>query len=154
MKQALSRRRFLRSSAAAGIGLTILPAGLVRGYAANEKLGVALVGLSGRGSWFVETIPRIDENVVALCDVNQQRAAEAFKKFPDVPKFQDFRQMLAEKGKQIDAVFVVTPDNTHAVISAAAMRAGKHVYCEKPLTHDVAEAEAALRRQYRPGWSL
>jgi predicted dehydrogenase len=76
---------------AAGAALTILPAASARGYAANEKLNVALVGVSGRGSWFVETIPRIGENVVALCDVNQQRAAEAFKRFPDVPKFEDFR---------------------------------------------------------------
>lgn len=142
MNQPISRRRFLRSSAAAGIAFTIVPAGLVRGYAANEKLGVALVGLSGRGSWFVETAPRIGTDVVALCDVNQRRAAEAFKKFPGVPQFEDFRKMLDERNKQIDAVFVATPDNTHAVISAAAMRAGKHVYCEKPLTHDVAEARA------------
>jgi hypothetical protein len=140
MTQHISRRRFLGSSAAAAIGLTMVPARLVHGYAANEKLGVALVGLSGRGGWFVETVPRIGENVVALCDVNQQRAAAAFKMFPNVPKFQDFRKMLSEMGKQIDAVFVATPDNTHAVITAAAMRAGKHVYCEKPLTHDVAEA--------------
>jgi len=142
MKQRISRRRFLRSSGAAGIAFTVVPAGLVRGYAANEKLGVALVGVSGRGGWVVETAPRIGTDVVALCDVNQRRAAEAFKQFPGVPKFQDFRQMLAERDKQIDAVFVATPDNTHAVISAAAMRAGKHVYCEKPLTHDVAEARA------------
>lgn len=142
MKQRISRRRFLRSSAAAGIAFTIVPAGLVRAYAANDKLGVALVGVSGRGSWFVETAPRIGTDVVALCDVNQRRAAEAFKRFPGVPQFQDFRKMLDERDKQIEAVFVATPDNTHAVISAAAMRAGKHVYCEKPLTHDVAEARA------------
>ncbi len=138
-----SRRDFLRRAALGGAGLVILSnSRSARAYAANEKLGVALVGLSGRGQWFVETVPRIGENVVALCDVNQKRAAEAFAKFPDVPKFQDFRKMLAERGKQIDAVFVATPDNTHAVIAAAAMRAGKHVYCEKPLTHDVAEARA------------
>jgi len=142
MSARVSRRRFLGSSAALGAGLTILPGGLVRGYAANERLGVALVGLSGRGQWFVETVPHIGENVVALCDVNQRRAAGAFARFPEVPKFQDFRKMLAEKGKQIDAVFVSTPDHTHAVVCAAAMRSGKHVYCEKPLTHDVAEARA------------
>jgi hypothetical protein len=142
MRRLISRRSFLGRTAAIGAGLTILPAGLVHGYAANEKLGVALVGLSGRGQWFVETVPRIGENVVALCDVNQKRSAAAFQKFPNVPKYRDFRKMLAERQKQIDAVFVATPDHTHAVISAAAMRAGKHVYCEKPLTHDVAEARA------------
>ncbi len=78
-------------------------------------------------------------------------AADAFRKFPDVPKFQDFRVMLDEAHQQIDAVFVATPDNTHAVIAAAAMRAGKHVYCEKPLTHNVAEARELrnIARQQR-----
>ena len=109
------------------------------------------MGLSGRGQWFVETVPRIGEDVVALCDVNQRRAADAFKKFPGVRQFKDFRKMLDEMEKQIDAVFVATPDNTHAVISAGAMRAGKHVYCEKPLTHDVAEARALRQLARRQG---
>jgi D-arabinose 1-dehydrogenase-like Zn-dependent alcohol dehydrogenase len=143
MDKRIQRRNFLGCAAAGAAGLTILGhSRLARAYSANQKLGVALVGVSGRGSWFVETAPRIGTEVVALCDVNQRRAAEAFKKFPGVPQFQDFRKMLADRDKQIDAVFVATPDNTHAVISAAAMRAGKHVYCEKPLTHDVAEARA------------
>jgi hypothetical protein len=146
-----TRRNFLRGTALGGAGLVILSnSRSARGYAANEKLNIALVGLAGRGSWFVETIPRIGENVTALCDVNEKRAAEAFQKFPGVPKYQDFRKMLAEKDKQIDAVIVATPDNTHALITAAAMRAGKHVYCEKPLTHDVAEARAVreIARRY------
>jgi hypothetical protein len=136
------RRRFLQAIGAGASLLVLRDSRSARGYYANQKLGVALVGVSGRGSWFVQTAPRIGTDVVAMCDVNQRRAAEAFGKFPDVPKFQDFRQMLADQDKRIDAVFVSTPDNTHAVISAAAMRAGKHVYCEKPLTHDVAEARA------------
>lgn len=143
MDKRIQRRSFLGWATAGAAGLTILGnSRSARAYYANQKLGVALVGVSGRGSWFVETAPRIGTEVVALCDVNQRRAAEAFKKFSGVPQFQDFRKMLAERDKQIDAVFVATPDNTHAVISAAAMRAGKHVYCEKPLTHDVAEARA------------
>ncbi|MCR4414657.1 MAG: Gfo/Idh/MocA family oxidoreductase [Thermoguttaceae bacterium] len=143
MHSQLHRREWLRAVAAGGASLTVLrDSRSAWGYFANEKLGVALVGLSGRGQWFVETVPRIGEEVVALCDVNQKRAAGAFQRFPDVPKFQDFRKMLTEQGKRIDAVFIATPDNTHAVIAAAAMGAGKHVYCEKPLTHDVAEARA------------
>ncbi|MHB0961148.1 MAG: Gfo/Idh/MocA family protein [Pirellulaceae bacterium] len=143
MNSKIHRRDWLRTTAAAGASLIVLrDSRSARGYFANEKLGVALVGLSGRGAWFVETIPRIGEDVVALCDVNQKRSAEAFQRFPTVPKFRDFRTMLDERGEQIDALFVATPDHTHAVISAAAMRAGKHVYCEKPLTHDVGEARA------------
>lgn len=129
MRSRIRRREWLRNVAVAGASFIVLrDSRSARGYFANEKLGVALVGLSGRGGWFVETVPRIGENVVALCDVNERRAAEAFKMFPDVPKFQDFRQMLAEQDQRIDAVIVATPDHTHAVISAAAMRAGKHAY--------------------------
>ena len=96
-------------------------------------------------------MPRIGEEVVALCDVNDNRAAAAYAQFPGVPKYQDFRRMLAEQGSRIDAVIVATPDHTHAVIAAAAMRAGKHVYCEKPLTHDVFESRElrAIARQQR-----
>jgi hypothetical protein len=148
----MHRRDWLRAAAAGGASLVVLrDSRSARGYFANEKLGAALVGLSGRGQWFVETMPRIGEDVVALCDVNQRRAADAFKKFPGVRQFKDFRKMLDEMEKQIDAVFVATPDNTHAVISAAAMRAGKHVYCEKPLTHDVAEARALRQLARRQG---
>jgi hypothetical protein len=148
----MHRRDWLRAAAAGGASLVVLrDSRSARGYFANEKLGAALVGLSGRGQWFVETVPRIGEDVVALCDVNQRRAADAFKKFPGVRQFKDFRKMLDEMEKQIDAVFVATPDNTHAVISAAAMRAGKHVYCEKPLTHDVAEARALRQLARRQG---
>jgi len=107
MDKRIHRRSFLGCATAGAAGLTILGnSRSARAYYANQKLGVALVGVSGRGSWFVETAPRIGTEVVALCDVNQRRAAEAFNKFPGVPQFQDFRKMLAERDKQIDAVFV------------------------------------------------
>ncbi len=148
----MHRRDWLRAAAAGGASLVVLrDSRSARGYFANEKLGAALVGLSGRGQWFVETVPRIGEDVVALCDVNQSRAADAFKKFPGVRQFKDFRKMLDGMEKQIDAVFVATPDNTHAVISAGAMRAGKHVYCEKPLTHDIDEARQMTLAARSPG---
>jgi hypothetical protein len=182
MKQQFSRRRFLASSAAVGVGLTVLPASLVRGYAANERVNVALVGVGGRGTWFVDTIPRM-ENVVAVCDVNDQRVAEAFKHWEEgasryaassqdwerrvaaqfqrlgqaKPKtYRDFRKMLGELEKFIDAVVVATPDHTHAVVSAAAMRAGKHVFCEKPLTRTLHESRALreLARKQRVATSM
>jgi len=139
----MNRRRFLRNTALSGSGLLILRNSASAGtYQANEKVNVALIGVSGRGSWFVRAIPEVGQNVVALCDANERRAAEAFAKFPQARKYRDFRKMLDEMGKQIDAVTVATPDNTHAIISMTAMKAGKHVLCEKPLTHDVAEARA------------
>jgi hypothetical protein len=139
----MSRRSFLRNTASGGLGLLILRnSASAATYQANEKLNVALVGVSGRGSWFVRVVPELRENVVAMCDANERRAAEAFAKFPQAKKYSDFRKMLDEMGKQIDAVTVATPDNTHAIITMTAMKAGKHVLCEKPLTHDVFEARA------------
>jgi len=141
----LTRRRFLASQvdlAIGAAGVTLLKnAESVYSYEANQKLNIALVGVSGRGSWFVQAIPQIQENVAALCDANERRAKPAFEQFPNVPKFRDFRQMFDKIGKSLDAVVVAVPDHNHAVISNTAIGLGKHVYCEKPLTHDVWEAK-------------
>jgi len=140
-QKGVSRRQFL-SAAAVGGGLIVLPAKLVRGYAANEKVSVALVGVGGRGQWFVDTIPRM-QPVVAICDVNDEKIAAALKHWERPPKVHhDFRKMLDEMAGSIDAVVVATPDHSHAVVSAAAIRAGKHVFCEKPLTRTVHESRA------------
>ncbi|MCS7239074.1 MAG: Gfo/Idh/MocA family oxidoreductase [Thermoguttaceae bacterium] len=177
----ISRRCLLRATAS-GVGLgglapLFLPAKTVFGTQANARLRVALVGVGGRGRWFVETIPRM-EDVVALCDVNEVRIDEAFRFWEERasawenspqpwereaaaiyrrhlknrPKtFVDFRKMFAEMSDGIDAAVVATPDHTHAVASAAAIRAGKHVFCEKPLTRTVHESRALrdLARKFR-----
>jgi predicted dehydrogenase len=141
MKIKTTRRRFLKSTLVGGGGLLILrDSRSARGYAANQKLNMALVGVGGRGKWFVNTIPKLGENVVALCDVNEEKAAEAFQKFPNVPKYHDYREMLEKMEKEIDAVIIATPDHSHAPCSVMAMKMGKHVYCEKPLTHGVHES--------------
>lgn len=146
MKLNIKRRNFLITAAKSGLGLVILRDSLsARTYQVNEKLNVAIVGCGGRGMWFVSNIKNWKQNLVAMCDVDEQKAAEAFKMFPKVPKFQDFRKMLDEVDRQIDAVIVSTPDHTHAVISVRSMRMGKHVFCEKPLAHNVYEAR--LMRQ-------
>lgn len=141
MRTRTDRREFLKGTAAAGAGVWIARnRARAESRSPNEKLNIALVGVDGRGKWFVDTLPRLGENVVALCDVDDERSAEAFARLPQAQRFSDFRVMLDKMHKQIDAVLVATPDHTHAVIAAAAMKAGKHVYCEKPLTHDVYEA--------------
>jgi hypothetical protein len=141
MKATLSRRAFLRHSTQAGAGLLFLPSlQSVRGAPANNRLNVALIGVGGRGEWFVDTMPSM-ANVVAMCDVNEARAGKSFQKLPQVKKFTDFRRMLDEM-KEIEAVVIATPDHTHATIAATAMRMGKHVYCEKPLTRTIHEARA------------
>ncbi len=136
----MPRRAFIRTAAAGTAGLLILKdSRSVRGAPANEKLDVALVGVGGRGRWFVDTMPKL-ANVVAMCDVNDQRAGDAYQRVPQARKFYDFRKMLEEMDNRMDGVIIATPDNTHAVIAAMAMKMGKHVYCEKPLTRDIFEA--------------
>jgi hypothetical protein len=143
MKSRFSRRTFLRNTVLGGAGLLILQnSRSARSYQANEKLNVALIGVGGRGRWFVGTIPKLGTNVVAMCDVNEKKASSSFEEIPKAKKYFDFRRMLDEMDTQIDAVVIATPDHTHAVASAAAMKMGKHVFCEKPLTRTLSEARA------------
>lgn len=136
--QCPSRRDVLGAAAA----LVVLPsARSARTYQANEKIDVALIGCGGRGEWFVDTIPKL-ERIVALCDVNDERAARSYAKLPDVPRHADFRRMLDQIGKHIDAVIIAAPDHIHAPAAMMAMAMGKPVFCEKPLTHDIREARA------------
>ena len=141
MKLRINRRAFLKSTALGGVGLLALKnSRSAYSYESNEKLNIALIGVGGRGRWFVSTIPKLGTNVVAMCDVNERKASLSFKDLPKAKKFYDFRKMLSEMDKQIDAVIIATPDHTHAVAAAMAMKMGKHVFCEKPLTHNLHEA--------------
>jgi len=110
----------------------------------SEKLNIAGIGIGGRGEGDLDEVG--SENIVALCDVDEAYAARVFKKYPNARKWTDFRKMLDEQ-KDIDAVVIATPDHLHAVIAMAAIKRGKHVYCEKPLAHSIWEcrqlAEAA-----------
>ncbi len=140
MDKQLNRRDFLRSAAFSGAGLIILSnSRLVRGTRANEKLNVACIGVGGRGAADVNGVGAT-ENIFALCDVDEKHAAQTFEKYPQAKRYKDFRRMLDEIQNKIDAVVVGTPDHIHAVAGMAAMKLGKHCYCEKPLTHSVYEA--------------
>jgi len=141
MQRAVSRRSCLKGTAAAGL-LAIVPSGLVRGYTANEKVNIGIIGAGGRGGANLKGVS--SENIVALCDIDRGRLEAAARKFPEAHTYNDYRKLLEEE-KTLDAVVVSTPDHTHAPASIPAMRAGLHCYCEKPLTHDVAEAR--LMRQ-------
>ena len=139
----MNRRRFVAGTALGGAGLLVLRNGAsARSYQANEKLNIALVGVGSRGQHFIRAIPRIDGNLVALCDVNQQQTDGPSKAFPAARQYRDFRKMFDAMERQIDAVIVATPVHTHAVIATAAMNRGKHVYVEKPIAHEVGEARA------------
>ena len=137
----MNRRRFLHGAAATG-AFTIVPRHVLGGAGhtpPSEKLNIAGIGVGSKG--YGDLCAMESENIVALCDVDHDYAARAFKRYPKAKAYNDFRRML-EQQSDIDAVMVATPDHTHAVISVAAIRAGKHVYCEKPLTHDVHEARS------------
>ena len=144
MRQNVNRRQFLQaggvSAAAAGFWLT---GGVTESFAAqpgaNERLNIAIIGCGGQGGGNANQGAITSENIVALCDVDQNRARGVFDRHPKVTKYTDFRQML-EKQKDIQAVVVSTPDHTHFHATAMAIQRGKHVYCEKPLTHSVWEA--------------
>jgi len=139
----LTRRGFLAAGAGAAAGasvLTIVPShvmGAKEAPAPSDKLNIAGIGVGGMGGGNMRQCG--GENVVALCDVDSQKAAGTFKHFPKAKTYKDFRVML-EKRKDIDAVMIATPDHTHAVTSMAAMQLGKHVFCQKPLAHTVVEA--------------
>lgn len=135
----LNRREFLRLSTFVGAAVTIVPGhvlGVSRETSPNSKLNIAGIGVGNMGGVNVRNCA--SENIVALCDVDQDYAAKTYSEFPKAKIFTDFREML-EKQKDIDAVIVGTPDHTHAVIGLAAIRAGKHVYIQKPLAHSVEE---------------
>ncbi len=137
MNRRIWRRDCLKTAAAAAGAFSILPAGLVRGYAANEKIDAAVVG-SGIGSFNAKRLAELGENVVALCDIDSGRLAGWARKHPGAKTFTDFRKMYDEV--KLDAVAVATPDHTHAVISIEGMKRGMHCFCQKPLTHNILEA--------------
>jgi len=137
MTRQISRRAYLKSTAAITAGLTIVPARSVKAYAANEKVNIGIIGAGGRGGANLRGVS--GENIVALCDVDRGKLEAAGTKFTSARKYTDFRKLLDE-ASDLDAVVVSTPDHNHAPASIPAMKMGLHCYCEKPLTRDVMEA--------------
>jgi len=146
----ISRRNFLGNTLLAATAVTILPSNVIAGLghkAPSDKLNIAGIGVGGMG---FNNLSNMDtENIVALCDIDSKYAGRnAFRKWPLAAKFQDYREMF-DKRKDIDAVMIATPDHSHALPALMAMKAGKHVYLQKPLTHSVFESrimtETALR---------
>lgn len=137
MAYQMTRRQFMRSGLAAG-ALACWPRGILHAASPSERLHVGFIGAGGRGSNNLQEISRFAADVVALCDVDAAYLAAAAKAYPNAKTYSDFRKMLEQK--DIDAVVVSTPDHVHAVAALAAIRLGKHVYCEKPLTHSIYES--------------
>ncbi len=136
----LTRRQFLRGASVSGAAFMVVPGsvlGLHGATSPNEKLNIAGIGIGGQGGSDLGNME--SENIVALCDVDQRHAAHIFKKYPKAKQFTDYRKMLDEM-KEIEGIVVATPDHHHAFAAMAGIKRGKHVYCEKPLTHSVWEA--------------
>ncbi|MFZ9938264.1 MAG: Gfo/Idh/MocA family protein [Luteolibacter sp.] len=144
------RRAFLKTTAAAGL-FQIVPRHVLGGPGhtpPSERVNIAGIGIGGMGHANLKACGA--GNIVALCDVDHRYAAKTFKEFPAAAAYKDYRVML-EKQKDIDAVLIATPDHTHAVISMAAMQLGKHVFCQKPLTHDIYEARMLAKAARETG---
>jgi predicted dehydrogenase len=140
MPNRLSRRRFLQTTALAGAaGLTAeLSFAADKKPPASERLAVGVIGVAGQGEHDWKNIAAGGAEIVAWCDVDENRTKTARDAFPHATFYTDFRRLLDQKG--LDAVLVATPDHTHAPATLAALRAGLHVFCEKPLTRTVYEA--------------
>lgn len=142
MSRNLSRRRFLQTTAAAGVSCLAHASASARNkpLSVNDKLHVGVIGVGGQGNHDWRNVHAAGAEIVAFCDVDEDRkdVKKAREDFPNVPFHVDFRRLIDQKG--IDAVVVGTPDHMHAIATLAALKAGLHVFCEKPLTHTVHEA--------------
>jgi len=139
-KTRISRRDFM-GGAAAVAAFTIVPRHVLgaRGRSsANEKLNIAGIGVGGRGASDLRALE--SENIVALCDVDMEKAKDTIKRYPNAKVYRDFRRMLDKEARNIDAVVIGTPDHVHAPAAIMAMKMGKHVYVEKPMAHTIYEA--------------
>ena len=142
-----NRRDFLKGSAAAGIGFWVAGGmSWAQEHLSSRRTNgsTSPASASAARATATPTTSRSYGNVVAICDVDENRLnKKARRSSPRPKKFTDFRKMFDEMGKEIDAVTVSTPDHTHAAATMMAIKLGKHVYCQKPLTHDVWEAPPA-----------
>lgn len=138
----INRRQFVQGTTAAGVGYFVAGTANLQAQT-KEKLNIACIGCGGRGDH--NTNQMSNENVIALCDVDLRSIERQKSKFPDAKGYQDYREMLDALGDKLDAVVVSTPDHMHAPIATAAMKLGKHVYCEKPLTWSVEESRTMAR---------
>src|SRR5216683_3805274 len=137
-KKRISRRRFVRDTAAAA-AFTIVPRHVLgRGYGApSDKLNVACIGVGGMGRNDVKGME--GENIYALCDVDWKSAEDAFQSYPKAKRYKDYRELLDKESKSIDAVTISTPDHSHTAAGLLAMKAGKHTYIQKPLARTMGE---------------
>ncbi len=149
-----SRRKFIKNVSVAATGFFIVPRHVLgRGFVApSDKLNIAGIGAGGKGeSDLAEFSKSPAVNIMSLCDVDDRSSVKSRARFPKASYYKDYREMLAKEGKNVDAVSVSIPDHGHAVAALAAMQMGKHVYVQKPMTHDIYEARILTQaaRKYK-----
>src|SRR6266566_5126991 len=147
MTHALNRRQFIRQTAAATGAWLVSVQAHVRKLSPNDRLNIGMIGVANRAGADLQEVST--ENIVALCDIDDNYLAAVKEKYPSAKTYNDFRRLLDQK--DIEAVVVGTPDHTHAVAAVAALKSGRHVYCEKPLARTVSEARiiAETARQHK-----
>lgn len=143
-KELNSRRDFIKTASAAAAGFMIVPRHVLGGpgfTAPSDKLSIAAIGVGGKGQSDISYFYKSGKaEIEFLCDVDDARAANSVKAFPKAKYYKDWRELFDKKARKFDAVSVSTPDHTHAIVAMHAMQLGKHVYVQKPLTHDIYEA--------------
>jgi predicted dehydrogenase len=147
-----TRRTFVKSAATLGLALPLVPSRLLRAASPNGVLRHASFGANGMAWADISSLTRSKQlHLVAACDVDESRFDKLAKQFPDTRRYTDWRVMLEKEAAHIDSVNVTVPDHMHAPIALSALRAGKHVYCQKPLTKWITEARALRREaEHRP----
>jgi len=143
---AFTRRQFLSTVATTVAGFTLVPRHVIAASGQtppSEKINIAGIGVGGQGAGDLDAVAG-GNHIVALCDVDERHAGNTFKKYADAKRYRDFRKMFDEMHKDIDAVVVATPDHFHAVAGMAAIKHGKHLYCEKPLAHSIHEVRELM----------
>ena len=137
MKSPINRRQFLSRTTATAAGLWLAAPQFLRAQSvlsANDKLNIGVIGVGGQGGFSLGQLKGIS-NIVALCDVDAKRLADGKQKFPDAKTYSDFRRLIDQK--DLDAIVVATPDHSHAIAAVAALKSGRHLYCEKPLARTI-----------------
>jgi len=141
-----SRREFVKQAATAAAGFTIVPSLTVSGLghkAPSDKMNIVGIGIGGKG--LPNLVAMNTENIIGLCDVDWKYAQKCFDEFPEAKKYSDWRKMFDELENSIDGIMVATADHIHAIVASHAMVMGKHVYCQKPLTHSIYESRLLTR---------
>ncbi|MBN1588504.1 MAG: Gfo/Idh/MocA family oxidoreductase [Pirellulales bacterium] len=141
MSERINRREMLHGTAVAGASIWLCGRSVgADAKSPNDKLDIAVIGPGGQGKINLNALAQ--QNIVAICDVDDQRAGKAYQRFPKAKKYYDYRRLFDEMESQIDAVVISTPDHTHFHPAMMAMRMGKHCYCEKPMAHNMTQVRA------------